>query len=186
MGRRGRLNLIDERFFFVTTTIVGFTKVFTGDIYCDILIRNILHYQKKYQFTVIAYVIMPSHFHWILEVNPKLGTISDIMRDIKKYSAWDIMEEIQKKDKTLANIFFEAGKGIKNHKRKFWMKRFDDEVIRNEKMFWTKLHYIHNNPLEAGLVNRPEHYKYSSAKDYISGVNSDLPVDTSLAGIEIK
>ena len=55
-------------------------------------------YQEKYKFNVIAYVIMPSHFHWILEINNKLGTISDIMRDIKKYSAWDIMEKMEKED----------------------------------------------------------------------------------------
>ena len=29
-----------------------------------------------------------------------------------------------------------------------------------------KMNYIHNNPVEAGIVERPEHYLYSSAKDY--------------------
>lgn len=82
MGRRGRINLTDENIFFVTTTIVDFTRVFTKEIYCDLLIKNILHYQKKYHFVILAYVIMPSHFHWILIVNRKYGTVSDIMRDI--------------------------------------------------------------------------------------------------------
>jgi len=173
-------------FFFVTTTVVGFTKVFTRDIYCDLLIRNILHYQKRYKFVIIAYVIMPSHFHWIVEVNPKLGSISDIMRDIKKYSAWDILEEIEKNDNAHMEIFYEAGQGLTNHKRKFWMKRFDDEAIRNEKMFWTKLHYIHNNPVEAEIVSKPEDYKYSSARNYISEDQSILFADTTLAGVEIK
>lgn len=27
-----------------------------------------------------------------------------------------------------------------------------------------KVRYIHNNPVEAGLVERPEHYLYSSAR----------------------
>ncbi|MDP2362479.1 MAG: hypothetical protein Q8M94_01785, partial [Ignavibacteria bacterium] len=60
MSRRGRLNLTDESIFFVTTTIVEFTRVFIKNIYCDLLIRNILHYQKKYHFIILAYVIMPS------------------------------------------------------------------------------------------------------------------------------
>jgi len=52
------------------------------------------------------------------------------MRDIKKYSAWDIMEELEKNNETkLLNIFKNEGLLYKNHKRKFWMKRFDDEVI---------------------------------------------------------
>jgi hypothetical protein len=29
-----------------------------------------------------------------------------------------------------------------------------------------KLEYIHNNPVEAGFVEEPEHYIYSSARDY--------------------
>ncbi|OGU77490.1 MAG: hypothetical protein A2V93_07050 [Ignavibacteria bacterium RBG_16_34_14] len=66
------------------------------------------------------------------------------------------------------------------------MQRFDDEVIRNEKMFWTKLHYIRSNPVEAGLVGSPEKYKYSSARNYINNDHSVIKVDTSFAGIEIK
>ena len=29
-----------------------------------------------------------------------------------------------------------------------------------------KIRYIHNNPVEAGLVMRPQDYPYSSARDY--------------------
>ena len=41
MGLRGRSNLTDEFLFFVTTTIVNFTKVFIDDVYCGLLIKNI-------------------------------------------------------------------------------------------------------------------------------------------------
>jgi REP element-mobilizing transposase RayT len=186
MGRRGRLKLTDESIFFVTTTVVNFTKVFIKDIYCDLLVKNILHYQKKYHFNILAYVIMPSHFHWIVEINKQYGTLSDIMRDIKKYSAWDLMEQIEKHDRNLMEVFTNAAKSYPNQRRKFWMQRFDDEVIRNEKMFWVKLHYIHDNPVEAGLTNKPEDFKYSSTRNYISKDHSVLFVDTEYAGIEIK
>ena len=186
MVRRGRLHLADEQSFFVTTTVVNFTKMFINDIYCDILIRNIKHYQKKYKFTIISYMIMPSHFRWIVHVNPKLGTISDIMRDIKKYSAWDIMDTIEKYDPKLIRTFVLDANRYPNHKRKFWMNRFDDEVIRNEKMFWTKLQYIHKNPVEAWLVKRAVDVRCSSARNYYFGDHSLIEIDTSLAGTEIK
>lgn len=186
MGRRGRTNLADENIFFVTTTVVEFTRIFSKEIYCKILVDNVIHYQEKYHFSILAYVIMPSHFHWIVKVDTKYGTISDIMRDIKKYSAWDIMEEIEKNNKELMPIFKDAAIPFRNNKRKFWMQRFDDEVIRNEKMFWSKLHYIHQNPVEAGLVLRPEDYKYSSARNYFYKGHFVLFVDTEYAGVEIK
>jgi len=71
MSRRGKNNLTEESIFFVTTTVVKFTNVFEEDKYCDLLIHNIKHYQKKYNFTVLAYVIMPSHWHWIVMIDNK-------------------------------------------------------------------------------------------------------------------
>ena len=183
MGLRGRSNLIEERFFFVTTSVYNHSNVFSDFRLCDILINNIKYYQKIYKFVIIGYVIMPTHFNWIVEVEPKFGIISDVMRDIKKYSAWDIMEEFEKnKDVEMIEIFKSAAKDERNQKRKFWQKRFDDEVIRNEKMFWVKLNYIHNNHVKAGLVGSIEDYKYSSARNYVFDDQSILKVDTSMGG----
>ena len=52
-------------------------------------------------------------------------------------------------------------------------------------MFWTKLKYIHNNPVKAGIVEKPEEFKYSSARNYINDDHSVIKVDTNYAGIEI-
>ncbi|MFA5803587.1 MAG: transposase [Melioribacteraceae bacterium] len=184
MGLRGRNNLTEEHFFFVTTTIINFTKVFLKDSYCELVIENIKFYQKKYKFEIIAYVIMPSHFHWIIKVEPKNGTISDIMRDIKKYSAWDILERLEIEKSALLQNFINVN--MPKQKRQLWMHRFDDEVIRNDKMLWTKIKYIHNNPVEAELVEKAEDYKYSSARNYIHNDQSVLYVEKSWAGVEIK
>ncbi len=75
---------------------------------------------------------MPSHFHWIVVVNPKFGTISDIMRDIKKFTAWRIFDTLgENKDNQLITTFKQSAEGLSDQKMKLWMKRFDDEVIRD-------------------------------------------------------
>jgi REP element-mobilizing transposase RayT len=187
MARRGRNNLTEERFFFLTTTIVKFLPIFSNQHFCEILTSNIKHYRERYKFVVSGFVIMPSHFHWIVIVNPKYGTISDIMRDIKKFTAWQIFDYLtERKDRILLELFEGSAEGFKNQTRKLWMPRFDDEVIRDQQMFWTKLNYIHSNPIIAGLVNRAEEYKYSSAKNYINNDHSVLEVDTEYAGINIQ
>lgn len=136
MGRRGRLSFTSETLYFVTTTVVHHAKVFTEDKCCAILVENIKYYQKKYRFKIYGYVIMPSHFHWVVEVNPALGLISDVMRDIKKYSAWDIMEALERFGKGgLLRMFSAEARALPDQRRKFWMKRFDDEVIRMQKCF---------------------------------------------------
>ncbi len=65
------------------------------------------------------------------------------------------------------------------------MKRFDDEVIRDQKMFWTKLNYIHKNPVKLSLVLKAEDYIYSSARNYSFNDHSVLKVNTELGGIDL-
>lgn len=127
---------------------------------------------------------MPSHFHWILKVEPKKGTVSDIMRDSKKYSAWDILEELEKNKSPLLMNFLSTS--ALKQRRQLWMHRFDDKVIRNAKMLWPTIKYIHNNPVEAGMVNKPEEYKYSSARNYILDDQSVLYIEKSWAGIDLS
>lgn len=51
----------------------------------------------------------------------------------------------------------------------FWQKRYYDRNIRNHKEFVKKLRYIHRNPVTAGLVDKPEDWKWSSFRHYLSG-----------------
>ena len=63
------------------------------------------------------------------------------MRDIKKFTAWQIFDKIVENTE-LEKIFKEEAENIRDQKRKLWMKRFDDEVIRNEKMYGNYFIYI--------------------------------------------
>ncbi len=53
-------------------------------------------------------------------------------------------------------------------------------------MFWTRLQYIHNNPVKAGIVTRAVDYKYSSARNYVYEDHSVIYVDTTWGGVKIK
>ena len=66
MGRRGKNNLTDENLFFVTTTVVKFTPIFKDTRFCDILISNIKHYQKKYKFVLnVSTFAGVASIHWL-------------------------------------------------------------------------------------------------------------------------
>lgn len=179
MGRRGRTNIERETFFFVTTSVIRRLPVFLDSDCCELLLKSIRYYQSKFLFGVLGYVIMPSHFHWIVRVDREGGGICEIMRDIKKYAAWDIMEELElKREGAMSRVFKEEARIYKKQSRKFWEARFDDQVIRNGAMLRTKLSYIHNNPVRGGLADKPEDYPYSSARAYMFGDHSRLVVET--------
>jgi len=40
------------------------------------------------------------------------------------------------------------------------------EELYSPKFVFQKINYIHNNPVESGIVKKPEDYLYSSEKDY--------------------
>ncbi len=63
--------------------------------------------------------------------------------------------------------FEKAGKKSSNvSKYQFW--RHDNKPIElwSNKVIDEKIYYMHNNPVEEGLVCKPEEYVYNSAKDY--------------------
>jgi len=60
-------------------------------------------------------------------------------------------------------------KGLKNIRNKsfqFWQQNNHPIELHTNYFMDQKLDYIHNNPVEAGLVEKPEEYVYSSAKNY--------------------
>ena len=58
-----------------------------------------------------------------------------------------------------------------------WQYNNHAEEVYSSKFTLSKIRYIHNNPVEAGLVSRPEDYLYSSAQGYSGQVR---PVKVSL------
>jgi hypothetical protein len=58
-----------------------------------------------------------------------------------------------------------------------WKPRFDDVIIISEEQMRTKLNYIHNNPVKAGLVSNPEDDRYTSAGDWLDNRPGLLPID---------
>ena len=53
---------------------------------------------------------------------------------------------------------------------------FDGKECYTYDFIQQKLHYIHANPVKAGLVNLPEAYPHSSALFYETGVQGLYPV----------
>ena len=126
-----------------------------------------------------AWVIMPNHIHLIISRNGK-DSLSDIMRDFKKYTSKKIIDAIETTPESRKNwmlwIFKSAAAKNKNNTNfQFWQQENHPEELYSTKFIKQKLDYIHNNPVAALIVDAPERYVYSSAKDYY-GEKGLLPV----------
>ena len=59
----------------------------------------------------------------------------------------------------------------------FWQEGVHPEYIQNEDMMRQKVEYIHQNPVNRGYIDRPEQWRYSSARNYL-GLEGLLEVHT--------
>ena len=98
--------------------------------------------------TVMAYVILDEHFHWLL--NTQLQDISGVMQSVKL---------------RFTRRF--AASNAKPVGGSCWQPRFWDHVIRNQQDFNRHLDYIHYNPIKHEYVQRPIDFEFSSFSAYM-------------------
>jgi len=66
----------------------------------------------------------------------------------------------------LDQLAFHKLKHKTDSKYQFWQEGTHPKQILSEEIMRQKLDYIHNNPVKRGYVDLPEHWRYSSARDY--------------------
>jgi len=168
-----------DKSYFLTTTVVDWIDVFTRKNHQDVLLNSLRYCQKEMGLNIYAWCLMPSHLHFVVNAE-NFKPLDAIIRDFKKYTSKQIIFNIQNDDESrrewMLELFKKAGKNsnkIKNFK--FWQDGNHAIELYSEAVTWQKITYIHNNPVEAGLVEYPWDYKLSSARNY-QGMNSLLDV----------
>jgi len=95
-----------------------------------------------------------------------------ILRDLKKFTSKALREEItenlqESRREWMLWMFERAGKfNANNNDWQFWQQNNNPIELYDNKIMQQKLDYLHNNPVEAGFVDEPWEYLYSSARDY--------------------
>ncbi len=159
-----------EGIYFVTFAVVEWIDVFTRKDYQQIIIDSLNYCQKEKGLVIYAWCLMTNHIHLI--ISSKNNNLSDILRDFKKYTSKNILNAILNNDtesrkEWMISIFKRNGiNNYKNKKYQFWRQNNQPKELFSEKFTQEKLDYIHNNPVESGLVEKAEDYLLSSAKNY--------------------
>jgi REP element-mobilizing transposase RayT len=155
---------------FISFAVVEWVDVFTRKAYRDILIDSLRHCQQEKGLVLYAWCIMSNHVH--LLASAKEGSLSDILRDFKKFTSRQIIAAIQHNEQEsrkvwMLRIFQQAGEvNTRNSSYQLWRQDNQPKECFSPAFTAQKIDYIHNNPVEAGLVEKPEDYLYSSAKAY--------------------
>lgn len=117
-------------------------------------LRTLREYKSECDYKVLAYCLMGNHVHLLI----KEGAVplEFVFRHIgARFVYW-----YNAKYSRIGHLF---------------QDRYKSEVVDDISYLGRLLQYIHQNPVKAGIVIRPEDYPYSSFNEYL--INPDL-VDT--------
>lgn len=97
---------------------------------------------------IIAYCLMPTHFHLIIKQLVEKGISSYMANSLNSYTH-----------------YFNT-----KHRRKgpLWESKFKNVLVDNDEQLIHLTRYIHLNPTTALLTNRPEQWSHSSYNEYLS------------------
>lgn len=158
---------------------MGWIDIFSRQRYRDLILESFQFWRTKKNLLNGGYVIMSNHIHVIWTATHQ--NLSDIIRDFKTYTSKAITTSIQeepesRRDWLLYMFRYFANGTNSNESFKVWTGNNHPEEITSDKFLKSKLNYIHQNPVRAGLVAEPSDYLYSSAANY-AGKKGLIDVD---------
>ena len=110
----------------------------------DLFDKSLERMRERYDFLVVAYVVMPEHVHLLLS-EPRLCDLAQVLQAVKLSVARHRPE------------------------RPFWLPRYHDFNVFTEAKIIEKRRYIHRNPVTRGLVKSPDAWAWSSFRHWWSG-----------------
>jgi len=127
----------------------GYGSCLLGDVrLAKIVEESLLHFDGA-RYALHAWCVMPNHVHTLF--TPNYGyKMSTIVHSWKSFTA----NECNK---------------VLGRTGSFWHREPFDRYVRNERHFRNAITYIENNPVKAGLSEKPEDWQWSSAGRRLSG-----------------
>ncbi|MDZ7694746.1 MAG: transposase [Balneolaceae bacterium] len=166
----------DEHFpYFITSGLIGFgLPLFCNPLVADIILECLKFMRDEKGVRITAYVIMENHIHAIMQGDDLAAKVSQL----KSYAARQIIDLFKEHQRTrwLKRLAYVKQSHKSDRDFQVWEESFHPKQVIGDDMMRQKIEYIHRNPVKRGYVDEPEHWRYSSARNY-AGRRGLIPVD---------
>jgi putative transposase len=166
----------ESNIYFITTSTHLWVPILFNETLFQIILDSLKYCQSHKGLRLHGYVIMINHLHAIIS-HETYEQIPHIVRDFKRHTAREIKTYLSDLGK-FSQLFWVK---IFHHKaqgeNKIWQEGYHPEAIKSASFFEQKLAYIHANPVKKGFVLQSEHWKYSSARNYLLGDDRLIVID---------
>jgi REP element-mobilizing transposase RayT len=134
--RTGRYSCASQ-IYLVTATTLDRKPVFADWVLGRLFVREMKEAQDANIADSLAWVVMPDHIHWLVEL--RTGSLPMLVQRVKSKSA----------------IAINKARGSRG---RLWQDGYHDRGIRKEEHLLHFARYIVANPVRAGLVDSVRHY----------------------------
>lgn len=137
-----------------------------------VFIRALAAARRRHGFSLFAWVVMPEHVHLLLR--PRAGQVwATLGSSIKNISAKRGLAVLRsRRDAVLEGVRADDGT------ERFWQTGGGfDRTCRDDAEFCDAVRYIHRNPVERGLVTRPEDWRSSSVRWWMGERGGEVECD---------
>jgi REP element-mobilizing transposase RayT len=172
------------------------------DVEKDFLLVLFRKFSSLYFTEILGFCLMDNHFHLLVKMIPEdRFTDNEVQKRVElfygegqKFSKGQL-PYFREKLSSLSEFMREIKVGFaryynRRHNRRgyFWGDRFKSVIVDKGETLVNCLAYIDLNPLRAGLVKRPEQYRWSSLGYHIQTENKDqfLSTDFGLKEFNVK
>ncbi|WP_217640388.1 transposase [Desulfoluna spongiiphila] len=158
-----------------------------GKVEKDALVRIIKRFSAVYCVDVLGFAIMGNHFHLLVEVSPGDMVSDDDIRKRFQLLYGKAAEFPEGRLEAYRDRFCSLSAYIKDIKQRFscnfnqrknrkgtlWGERFKSVLVEQGNTLIHCLAYIDLNPVRAGIVKRPEDYRWCSIGYHAQTGNTD-------------
>jgi putative transposase len=167
--------------YFLTLNIVDKIDLFVRPAYKQVIADTLNHFIGTHGLHLYSWCLMSSHLHLVLRTRDGAAP-SYFERDFKKFTTPALLKTIEmemdlRRD-WMIQRFEEYGKSLRRlEKYHLWQNCSSPLRIDNEqpRLLMDRIVHIHENPVREGIVDQPESYLFSSARDY-SGIRGLVAV----------
>jgi putative transposase len=163
----------DSPCYFLTSVAKDRLLVFRTDAIKDIACKALDEARKSGQFALYAYVIMPDHLHLITD---SARSSEDTLRFINGIMSHRVIGHLKEKGHEVSLLKLRQETKRRNYCHSLWDHHPNVRVLLTEGMLMERVHYLHQNPVRAGLVKRAEDYRYSSVRCWNGEPLQDEPL----------
>ena len=158
-----------DEVYFWTDTIKDWKRLLKPDKYKEIIISSWQELADRKMISVYGFVIMPNHLHVVWEMKEPNGKEMP-HASFNKYTSHMIFKDLKASHPDVLP-YFKVDDPERSHR--IWQRDPLAVLMDSQKKVEQKITYMHNNPLHErwNLADRPENYRWSSARFYETGVD---------------